>query len=55
DVFQCIFRQEEILSFWKDFTPYFYRIGAHTILSFIFIEQFNIRYQRRICKNETYM
>ncbi|CAF1411471.1 unnamed protein product, partial [Adineta steineri] len=55
DVFQRIFRQEGVLSFWKGFTPYFYRIGPHTILSFIFIEQLNIQYQRRICKNESYM
>ncbi|CAF4192675.1 unnamed protein product, partial [Adineta steineri] len=45
-----IFGQGGILSFWKDFIPCFYRIGPHTILSFIFIEQSNIQYQRHISK-----
>ncbi|UJR32199.1 hypothetical protein I4U23_019664 [Adineta vaga] len=54
DVFQRIVRQEGILSFWKGFTPYFSRLGPHTILTFIFIEQLNIQYQRRVLKNETY-
>jgi solute carrier family 25 oxoglutarate transporter 11 len=54
DVFQRILRQEGILSFWKGFTPYFSRLGPHTILTFIFIEQLNIQYQRRILKNESY-
>lgn len=54
DVFQRILRQEGVLSFWKGFTPYFSRLGPHTILTFIFIEQLNIQYQQRVLKNESY-
>jgi len=54
DVFQRILRQEGVFSFWKGFTPYFSRLGPHTILTFIFMEQLNIQYQRRILKNESY-
>ncbi|CAF0832013.1 unnamed protein product [Adineta ricciae] len=54
NVFQRILRQEGIFSFWKGFTPYFSRLGPHTILTFIFIEQLNIQYQRRVLKNEVY-
>lgn len=54
DVFQRILRSEGIFSFWKGFTPYFSRLGPHTILTFIFIEQLNIQYQRRVLKNENY-
>ncbi|CAF0936522.1 unnamed protein product [Adineta steineri] len=54
DVFQRILRKEGIFSFWKGFTPYFSRLGPHTILTFIFIEQLNIQYQRRVLKNDTY-
>ncbi|CAF0738081.1 unnamed protein product [Rotaria sordida] len=54
DIFQRILRQEGVFSFWKGFTAYFARLGPHTILTFIFIEQLNIQYQKRILKNETY-
>jgi len=54
DIFQRILRQEGVFSFWKGFTPYFSRLGPHTILTFIFIEQLNIQYQKRILKNETF-
>jgi len=54
DVFQRILRKEGVFSFWKGFTPYFSRLGPHTILTFIFMEQLNIQYQRRILKNESY-
>jgi solute carrier family 25 oxoglutarate transporter 11 len=54
DVFQRILRQEGLFSFWKGFTPYFSRLGPHTILTFIFMEQLNIQYQQRVMKNESY-
>ncbi|CAF3941083.1 unnamed protein product [Rotaria sordida] len=46
NIFQRILRQEGVFSFWKGFTPYFSRIGPHTILTFILIEQLNIQYQK---------
>ncbi|CAF0743799.1 unnamed protein product [Adineta ricciae] len=54
DVYQRILNQEGIHSFWKGFTPYFSRLGPHTILTFIFVEQFNIQYQKYILKNHSY-
>ncbi|CAF2194746.1 unnamed protein product [Rotaria magnacalcarata] len=54
DVFQRILRREGVFSFWKGFTPYFSRLGPHTILTFIFIEQLNMQYQRRVLKNESF-
>lgn len=34
-------KAEGVLSLWKGFTPYYLRLGPHTVLTFIFLEQFN--------------
>jgi solute carrier family 25 oxoglutarate transporter 11 len=34
-------RFEGVLSLWKGFTPYFLRLGPHTIFTFIFLERLN--------------
>jgi len=34
-------KNEGVLSLWKGFTPYFLKVGPHTILTFIFVEQMN--------------
>jgi len=34
-------RSEGVLSLWKGFTPYFLRLGPHTIITFIVLEQLN--------------
>jgi len=39
DCLTKIVRNEGVLSLWKGFTPYFFRLGPHTIFTFIFIEQ----------------
>lgn len=39
-------RQEGILSLWKGFTPYFLRLGPHTVLTFICLEQLKAAYSR---------
>ena len=39
DVFLRVIRQEGIFSLWKGFTPYYFRLGPHTVLTFIFLEQ----------------
>jgi len=36
-----VVRKEGFLSLWKGFVPYFLRLGPHTILTFIFLEQIN--------------
>ena len=32
-------RSEGVVSLWKGFTPYYLRVGPHTVLTFIFFEQ----------------
>lgn len=44
DVFTKIVRNEGFFSLWKGFTPYYARIGPHTVLMFIFLEQLNTAY-----------
>ena len=40
DVFLRVIRQEGVFALWKGFTPYYFRIGPHTVLTFVFLEQF---------------
>ena len=35
-----IVRKEGVSALWKGFTPCYLRIGPHTVLTFIFLEQF---------------
>ena len=35
-----VVRKEGFFSLWKGFTPCYMRIGPHTVLTFIFLEQF---------------
>lgn len=39
-------RQDGVLSLWRGFTPYFLRLGPHTILTFICLEQLKGFYAR---------
>lgn len=41
-----ILRKEGVFSLWKGFLPYYARLGPHTILTFIFLEQMNAWYKR---------
>ena len=36
--------EEGLMALWKGFTPYSYRLGRHTALTFMFLEQLNKRY-----------
>jgi len=38
-----VIKNEGIMALWKGFTPYFLRLGPHTILTFIILEQLNKR------------
>lgn len=44
DVLSRVVRQEGVFALWKGFTPYFCRLGPHTVLTFIFLEQMNSAY-----------
>lgn len=46
-----IIKNEGIFALWKGFMPYYFRIGPHTVLTFIFLEQFNAAY-RRLSKSD---
>jgi solute carrier family 25 (mitochondrial oxoglutarate transporter), member 11 len=45
-VFSGVIKNEGVLSLWKGFTPYYARLGPHTVLTFIFLEQLNAFYKR---------
>ena len=45
--------KEGFFSLWKGFTPYYARLGPHTVLTFIFLEQMNAAYYKYVLKDET--
>ncbi|XP_018429114.1 PREDICTED: mitochondrial 2-oxoglutarate/malate carrier protein isoform X1 [Nanorana parkeri] len=46
DVLMKVVRYEGFFSLWKGFTPYYARLGPHTFLTFIFLEQMNKYYKQ---------
>lgn len=48
DVLAKVIRQEGLFALWKGFTPYYCRLGPHTVLTFIFLEQMNSYYNRYV-------
>ena len=38
DCFTQLIKKEGVLSLWKGFSPYFFRLGPQTVLTFIFLE-----------------
>ncbi|XP_059608886.1 mitochondrial 2-oxoglutarate/malate carrier protein [Phlebotomus argentipes] len=48
DVILKVVRNEGIFALWKGFTPYFARLGPHTVLTFILLEQMNAAYNSRV-------
>ncbi|KAF0302613.1 Mitochondrial 2-oxoglutarate/malate carrier protein [Amphibalanus amphitrite] len=46
DVLTKVVRNEGVFALWKGFTPYYARIGPHTVLTFIFLEQMNKAYKK---------
>ncbi|TFJ98477.1 GATA-type zinc finger protein 1 [Platysternon megacephalum] len=46
DVLLKVIRYEGFFSLWKGFTPYYARLGPHTVLTFIFLEQMNKFYKK---------
>nr|XP_011454174.2 mitochondrial 2-oxoglutarate/malate carrier protein [Crassostrea gigas] len=51
DVFLRTVRKEGFFSLWKGFLPYYFRLGPHTVLTFIFIEQMNKMYATVVLKD----
>ncbi|XP_014274590.1 mitochondrial 2-oxoglutarate/malate carrier protein isoform X2 [Halyomorpha halys] len=50
DVIYKLTKNEGIFALWKGFTPYFARIGPHTVLTFIFLEQYTNLYKKYFMK-----
>ncbi|XP_063903816.1 mitochondrial 2-oxoglutarate/malate carrier protein [Zophobas morio] len=46
DVLVKVVKNEGPFALWKGFTPYYFRLGPHTVLTFIFLEQMNGAYNR---------
>lgn len=50
-VLRQVVAKEGALALWKGFLPYLSRLGPHTVLTFLFMEQFNAAYARFAQKN----
>ncbi|CAG5115114.1 unnamed protein product [Candidula unifasciata] len=53
DVLTKTVRQEGFFSLWKGFTPYYARLGPHTVLTFIFLEQMNQAYRHYVLHDDS--
>lgn len=51
DVLGRVIKREGIFALWKGFTPYYARLGPHTVLTFIFLEQLNSTYNTYVLGN----
>lgn len=51
DVLTKVVRSEGFFSLWKGFTPYYMRLGPHTVLTFILLEQMNTAYNVYVLKD----
>lgn len=47
DVLAKVVRNEGVLALWKGFVPYYFRLGPHTVLTFILLEQMNKLYRQK--------
>lgn len=54
DVWARVVKNEGFFALWKGFTPYYFRLGPHTVLTFIFLEQMNAFYFRKILGLENF-
>jgi len=48
DVLTKVVQKEGFFSLWKGFTPYYMRLGPHTVITFILLEQLNQIYKRKV-------
>lgn len=46
DVLIKVCRHEGVFALWKGFWPYYFRLGPHTVITFIFMEQMNEAYNK---------
>ena len=50
DVITKVAKQEGIVALWKGFTPYYCRLGPHTVITFILMEQMTVAYTQFLNK-----
>ncbi|XP_023015568.1 mitochondrial 2-oxoglutarate/malate carrier protein [Leptinotarsa decemlineata] len=48
DVLVKVVKNEGPFALWKGFFPYYFRLGPHTVLTFIFLEQMNSFYYKNV-------
>lgn len=48
DVLIKVVRHEGVFALWKGFWPYYFRLGPHTVITFILMEQMNQAYNRSV-------
>lgn len=53
DVLTKVVSREGFFALWKGFTPYYARLGPHTVLTFIFLEQMNKAYRKYVLHDES--
>eukprot|EP00052_Salpingoeca_macrocollata_P022999 m.201197 g.201197 ORF g.201197 m.201197 type:complete len:301 (+) comp21932_c1_seq7:37-939(+) len=51
DVFTQIVQKEGVFALWRGFLPYWSRLGPHTVITFVFMEQMYNTYQRLVLHN----
>uniref|UniRef100_A0A8R1DNK3 Mitochondrial 2-oxoglutarate/malate carrier protein n=1 Tax=Caenorhabditis japonica TaxID=281687 RepID=A0A8R1DNK3_CAEJA len=52
DVWAKVIKNEGVFALWKGFTPYYMRLGPHTVLTFIILEQMNAAYYKLVLNQE---
>ncbi|KAJ8963878.1 hypothetical protein NQ314_005314 [Rhamnusium bicolor] len=53
DVLGKVIKNEGVFALWKGFAPYYFRLGPHTVLTFIFLEQMNGAYYTFVLGQKT--
>lgn len=48
DVLLKVARQDGVFALWKGFMPYFFRLGPHTVITFMLLEQLNQAYRSQV-------
>lgn len=48
DVLAKVCKHEGVFALWKGFWPYYFRLGPHTVITFILMEQMNSFYNRYV-------
>jgi solute carrier family 25 oxoglutarate transporter 11 len=53
DVFRNVIKNEGVFKLWTGFSAYYLRLGPHTVLTFIILEQMNSFYFKYVLKSNS--